>query len=142
MAYIASQSGNLIALNLSSGFRIWDLKIGAVSSTPAVIDKFIFAAADGKHLVALNRFDGSVKWVFNLPEKEDPKQTVSWSGPVANNGKLYLVSSVGQILEIDANTGTLNNTILTSQRIFGQPLIENGNMYLLTSNGELIIYGH
>jgi outer membrane protein assembly factor BamB len=140
IAYIASQNGNVVALNLNSGFRIWDLKTGAISSTPAVIGKFIFVSAEGKRLVAINRFDGSVKWVTSLPEKEDPKETITWSGPVANNGKLYLVNSKGQLLEFDANSGTVTKTITTNERIYSQPIIKDGKMYLLTSNGELVVY--
>jgi outer membrane protein assembly factor BamB len=140
IAYIASQNGNVVALNLNSGFRIWDLKTGPISSTPAVIGKFIFVSAEGKRLVAINRFDGSVKWVTNLPEKEDPKETIMWTGPVANNGKLYLVSSKGQLLEFDANTGAATKTFTTNERIYSQPIIKDGKMYLLTSNGELVVY--
>lgn len=139
-AYVASQNGSVIAYNISNGYRIWEQKIGSINSTPHLQGKYIFVIGDNNKIVALNRFDGRVKWVNKLPVSENKKEIINYSGPAFAGGKLYIASSHGKILSFDANNGKLLEEAAAPSEIYAKPLINAGKLYLLNNQAELAVY--
>jgi outer membrane protein assembly factor BamB len=135
MVYIGGHGGDLAAFNLTNGFRIWSQKLGSINSTPAVYDKWIFAIASN-HVVALNRFDGRVKWVVDLQKTEDKKEIV-YSGPAIGDGKLLITSSNGKLLQLDPRNGSTLSTSEISDDILTAPVVDGKTAYIINSDSDL-----
>lgn len=138
IVYIGGHSGDLDAFNSANGFKIWSQKLGPIDATPWVAGKFIFAIAQGNQLVAMNRFDGRIKWVSSLPVPEDKDVKNIWSGPVMAGGKLFVVGSSGKLLQIDPQNGQIGKTIEIPEGVFTAPVIADGKIFLLTRKSQLV----
>ncbi len=76
-------SGQLAALELRSGQRVWDRSIGGYQ-TPWVAGQFLFITTNSADVAAVARDTGKIKWVTPLTQYKDDarKRPVLWSGPV------------------------------------------------------------
>ena len=138
IVYVAGHAGIVNAFNAANGSGIWQQKIGAVDATPWAAGRYIFVIAQGNKLVAMNRFDGRIKWVSDLPIPEDKDEKNIWSGPVMANGKLIVVGSGGKLIQYDAPDGKMLKTIEIPKGIYTAPIIANGKLYALTREAELV----
>lgn len=136
IVYVTSHSDNLSAFNISNGFRIWEQPVGS-GTTPWVADKFIFIVSNKNELVALNRFDGRVKWVTELPF-EDEDESAIFTGPILAGGSLYVVSNQGALYQFSPDNGSLQKTIEIEDDVYSPPLAAFGSIYLLSNDANLI----
>jgi outer membrane protein assembly factor BamB len=83
-------------------------------------------------LIALDRADGKVRWITDLPASR------RWSGPVLAGGKLWLVSGDGLLVGADARTGQLSSQLDLDTPVFVTPIVAGGRMYILADNASLI----
>ena len=86
----------------------------------------------GGKLMALDRTDGKVRWVTDLPS------STRWSGPVLAGGKLWLVSGDGLLVGADARTGQVTSQFDLDTPVFVTPVVAGGRMYILADNASLI----
>jgi outer membrane protein assembly factor BamB len=83
-------------------------------------------------LVALNRKDGKVRWVTALPGDGH------WSGPVLAGNRLWLASSKGLLVAVDAVTGTIGTQSDLGTPVMITPVVAEGRLYVLTDKAKLI----
>src|SRR5918993_2389193 len=72
VVYAVGQGGRMVALDLFSGQRIWELNFGGIAR-PWVAGDWLFAVNDRAQLVAVNRASGKIKWINQLPRYESMK---------------------------------------------------------------------
>ncbi|PIR32183.1 MAG: hypothetical protein COV36_04815 [Alphaproteobacteria bacterium CG11_big_fil_rev_8_21_14_0_20_44_7] len=134
ITYITSHSGNLAALNLVNGFRIWEQPIGS-GTTPWAAGRFLFIVTTDGELVALNRFDGRIKWVTTLRNSDEYSV---FSGPIIAGDKILITDSAGYLIVTNPENGEITKRIEIEQDVYMPPIVYKGSVYLLSNNANLI----
>lgn len=129
--FAVSRAGQLTATAAESGERLWSREIAA-SQTPWVAGDVLFVVDTAGQLIAMTRKDGKIKWVKALPSSG------TYSGPVLAGGKLWLASSKGLLVSVDATTGNLENQSDLGAPVLITPVVANGKLYVLTDKARLI----
>jgi outer membrane protein assembly factor BamB len=64
----------------------------------------------------------------------------AWSGPVLAGNRLWLASSTGQLVGVDATTGRVDTTQDLGQPVFIAPIVAGGRMFVLTDKAKLMAF--
>jgi outer membrane protein assembly factor BamB len=139
--YAMSHSGVLAAISLASGERLWTLPAGGVH-TPWLAGDVLYIVTADAQLVAINRINGSIHWMTELPgyeDEEDRSDKISWAGPVLIGGRLVVVSSSGEGRFYAPATGEQVGEFEPGET-FVSPIVADRTLYVLNSEGELIAY--
>lgn len=131
VVFAVGHGGRMIATSAKTGERLWSLNVAGTQS-PAVAGDSVFVVDTGGQLLAVSRRDGKVQWTVGLPGGG------TWSGPVLGGGQLWLVSSKGQLVGVDAATGRVGGQQSLGNGVFIAPVIAQGRMFVLTDNAKLI----
>ena len=137
--YAIGQGGRMVALELVTGQRIWEINAGGIA-TPWVAGEWVFVVTDEAQLLAIARATGRVRWSAQLPrfrDEEDKEGPLSWQGPVLAGGKLIAVSSEGHLVSVAPETGAIERTVETDSPIYLPPVVANETLYLLDNRGRL-----
>ena len=99
--YALGQGGRMIALELSTGQRLWEQNFAGIS-TPWIAGDWLFVVTDNGRLVCLARSNGKARWIAQLQRFKNTKKQkgpqVIWFGPVLAGNRLILTNSLGQIV--------------------------------------------
>ncbi len=129
--FAMSRGGQLIATSREKGERLWTREIKS-SQTPWVAGDAVFVVDMTGKLAALTRKDGKVRWVTALPGGG------RWSGPVLAGNRLWLASSEGLLVAVDAVTGTIGMQSDLGTPVMITPVVAEGRLYVLTDKAKLI----
>jgi outer membrane protein assembly factor BamB len=142
VVYAIGQGGRMVALDLFSGQRIWELNFAGIA-TPWVAGDWIFAVNDKAQLVAIARRTGKIRWINQLPryrDKKDRKGPISYVGPVLAGERLIVAGSNGALINVSPVDGTFQSQVDLDDGVSFQPVVANNTLYLLTDGGRLIAY--
>jgi outer membrane protein assembly factor BamB len=137
--YAVGQGGRMVAIELITGQRIWEINV-AGTSTPWVAGDWIFVVTDQAQLLALSRATGRVRWMTQLAafrDAEDKKGRVDWVGPILAGDRLVLANSAGQIVNVSPFDGSVQSTQETRMPVSLSPIVANSTLYVLHDNGQL-----
>jgi outer membrane protein assembly factor BamB len=140
--YAIGQGGRMVALDLFSGQRVWELNFGGIS-TPWLAGDWVFAVNDKAQLVAIARRTGKIRWINQLPryrDQKDRKGPISYVGPVLAGGRLVVAGSNGALINVDPVSGTFQSQVKLEDGVSFQPVVANNTLYLLTDSGRLVAY--
>ncbi|WP_037499630.1 PQQ-like beta-propeller repeat protein [Sphingomonas jaspsi] len=140
--YAVGQGGRMVALDLFSGQRIWELNFGGIA-TPWVAGDWLFAVNDKGQVAAVSRANGKIKWINQLPRFENEKSKkgpIYYVGPVLAGDRLILAGSNGALVNINPTDGSFQSQVDVKDGISFQPVVANNTLYLLTDSGRLIAY--
>jgi outer membrane protein assembly factor BamB len=106
--YLASSTGQISAMDVSSGRTRWSLNLGAaVCSAPAVQEGVVYACTTNRLLYALDAQSGALLWYFSC-------QGVINSQPSVGGRRVYLCADndsvfnlVQHVYALDARSGAL-----------------------------------
>ena len=65
--YAVGQGGRMVALDITSGQRIWELNIAGIA-TPWVAGDWVFVVTDDAKLACIYRQNGHIRWINQLPQ--------------------------------------------------------------------------
>ncbi|MEM1129889.1 MAG: PQQ-binding-like beta-propeller repeat protein [Pseudomonadota bacterium] len=139
--YVANPSGRVMAVNATSGERIWTAERGAYSAVwPA--GGSLFLISDQNELVRLDAATGEIIWEATLPlytrERVQRRFGIfAHYGPVLAGGRLIVVSSDRLMREIDPTNGRIIRTTQLSAPAVRNPVVANGTLYVVTADGRL-----
>jgi len=142
VVYAVGQGGRMVALDLFSGQRIWELNFGGIA-TPWVAGEWLFAVNDRAQLIAVNRATGKIRWINQLPRFEKMKAKkgpITYVGPVLAGDRLVLAGSNGALINVNPTDGSFQSQVDVKDGISFQPVVANNTLYLLTDGGRLIAY--
>ncbi|MAP51403.1 MAG: pyrrolo-quinoline quinone, partial [Rhodospirillaceae bacterium] len=130
MVFATSHSGRLLALELKTGRRLWQLPI-ASRVMPWVAGNYLYIVTTGRQLICLTKRDGRVKWITNLPEfslkdslpLKTEKIVVEYSEPVLAGDRLIIASSIGKIYSVSPYTGQILGETQVDGNIFIEPVV-------------------
>jgi outer membrane protein assembly factor BamB len=133
------QGGRMVALDLISGQRQWELNLAGIS-TPWVAGEWVFVVTDDARLIAVARAGGKVRWITQLPAFENVKKKhgpIFYRGPVLAGGRLIVVSSQGALINVDPATGAIQSQTTIKAPVSLSPVVANQTLYILDSDGRL-----
>ncbi len=140
MVFAISHSGTFVGINMRTGGRAWTRNVPGIQ-TPLVVGEFVYVVSTLGQVLCLNRGDGRIKWVTQLPAYEDPEDrdgAIIWTGPLIVNNRLLLFSSDGRGVSLLPSTGQVANQIGIPGGTFIAPIMANGILYVLTNEAELV----
>jgi outer membrane protein assembly factor BamB len=131
VVFVVGHGGKMIAVSEAAGDRLWSKNVTSTQMPWVAGDAVYVVDVTGK-LMALSRTDGKVRWLTQLPG------TARWNGPVLAGGKLWLVSTEGSLVGVDARAGQVSSTTALGEKVFVSPVVAGGRMYILADNATLI----
>ena len=137
--FAVGQGGRMVAVELITGQRVWELNIAGIS-TPWAAGEWVFVVTDRAQLLALSRASGRVRWISQLPgfrDPEDEQGPIFWRGPVLAGNRLVLTSSSGHIAHVSPTDGTVVSMVSARAPISLPPVVANNTLYVLDDTGRL-----
>ncbi len=128
--FAVGHAGRMIAASLR-GDRLWSIQVPGIQQ-PMVSGDSVFVVDTAGQLMAITRKDGKIQWNTKLAGSN------VWSGPVLAGGKLWLTSSKGQLVSVEATTGKIAATVNLGQPTYIAPIVAGSRMFVLTDNAKLI----
>lgn len=142
--YVGNVSGRTIALDLTSGDRLWTATEGALSPVVPAGDS-VFLVNDLSELVRLDAATGLPIWRVALPgfvEERERRQRTRFAhyGPVLAGGQLIVASGDGAIRSFDPVSGALTGTVALPGGAASNPAVAGGVLYVVTQDGQLAAF--
>ena len=142
--YALGQGGRMVALDLSTGQRIWEQNFAGIS-TPWLAGEWLFVVTDQSRLYCLQRSTGKVRWMtqlreFQVEKKKKKKNPLTWYGPILAGGRLVLTSSMGEVAFVSPTDGTVGQVIENKVSFGLGPVVANNTLYTLDERGRLNAY--
>ena len=137
--YALGQGGRMVALELNTGQRIWEINAAGLN-TPWVAGDWIYAVTDQGQLMAMARTTGKVKWLTQLrhyKDEEDKKGVIRWVGPILAGDRLIVANSRGEIANVNPLDGTIQSTVDTGMSISLPMAVAGGTLFVLHDEGRL-----
>uniref|UniRef100_UPI0040486473 outer membrane protein assembly factor BamB family protein n=1 Tax=Yoonia sp. TaxID=2212373 RepID=UPI0040486473 len=141
-AYVGNFGGQLAALDLAKGERIWTAREGAMGPVwPA--GNAVFLVNDLNQLVRLNAATGAPVWRVDLPQTEQSNRKrvkAANYGPILAGGRLIVASSLGNLLHYDPTSGALIATTPIAGGAATNPVVAGGTLYVISKEGQLLAF--
>ena len=133
------QGGRMVALDLITGQRQWELNLAGIS-TPWLAGDWIFVATDEGKLICVYRQNGHIRWINQLPQFQKPKSKkgeIEYSGPVLAGGRLIVTGSNGALIYVDPTTGAFQSQTSIGAGVSLPPVVANSTLYIYDDRGRL-----
>lgn len=140
--YAVGQGGRMVALDLSTGQRLWEQNVAGIS-TPWVVGEWLFVVTDDARLVCLSRATGKARYIAQLPRYRNEKKkrgTINWFGPVLAGYRLVVTSSEGEIAYVNPADGVVRVKFEAGKAFALPPVVANGTLYVLDQQGRITAY--
>ena len=140
--FAVGQGGRMVALELTTGQRQWELNIAGISQ-PWVAGDWLFVVTDDARLLCVQRATGRVRWATQLDRwRQEKKKTgqIEWYGPILAGGRLLLTNSEGEMLNIGVPEGKIGSSTRVAKSISLAPVVANNTLYVLDDEGKLSAY--
>ena len=140
LVIVANQSGVTAAIDGRSGARIWAQSVGSTQA-PALAGEYLFISSRDALLVAMNAGTGQVYWTTQMPrwrDEDDQKGRLSYAGPILASGRIVTISSEGEVLAFDPQTGTQLDSLDLRDPVYLEPIAVDGRLYVLTDDARLV----
>jgi len=140
LVIVANQSGVTAAIDGRSGNRVWAQAIGSTQA-PALAGDYIFIAGTDATLAALDAGSGRVFWATQMVpyrDMDDEKGRLSYSGPIVAAGRVVVVSSQGDLLAFDPQTGQPLDRLDLREKVYLEPIAVGEHLFVLTDDARLI----
>ena len=137
--FAVGQGGRMVALDIITGQRQWELNVAGVS-TPWVAGDWIFVVTDQAKLLCIYRQNGHIRWINQLPQymkAKSKKGEIDYSGPVLAGGRLIVTGSNGALIYVDPTTGRFLSQSSLGAPASLPPVVANSTLYVLDDRGRL-----
>jgi outer membrane protein assembly factor BamB len=137
--FAVGQGGRMVALELLSGQRLWEINVAGIS-TPWVAGDWVFVVTDEAKLIAVARNTGRVRWITQLPRFRNEKAKrgqITYVGPVLAGNRLIVANSSGALVEVDPTSGAPRSQISIGKGVSLSPVVANATLYILDDDGRL-----
>src|SRR3546814_4113974 len=102
----------MASYELVTGQRLWEINAAGIS-TPWVAGEWLFVVTDDAQLLCIARATGKIRWISQLKHYENAKKKknpMNWTGPVLAGGRLILVSTEGDLVNVDPSDRSEEHT--------------------------------
>jgi len=136
------QGGRMVALDLITGQRQWELNLAGIS-TPWLAGDWIFVVTDEAKLICVYRQNGHIRWITQLPQFQKAKSKkgeIEYSGPLLAGGRLIVTGSNGALIYVDPTTGAFQSQTSVGAGVSLPPVVANSTLYIYDDRGRLLAY--
>ncbi|MCC6511435.1 MAG: PQQ-binding-like beta-propeller repeat protein [Pirellulaceae bacterium] len=143
---VGAGDGAVYAFQPRTGKTIWKYEASTrgLNAPPVIHDNVVYLGhgernkTDTNVLGAVFAFDGRAEGDIGEDKLlwKIPKKTVSRSGAVVLNDRVYFLEDGGQMLIIDRSSGKLIGEKKLGRIIFGSPLVADGKIYVTEATGN------
>lgn len=141
--FIASRDGFVYAVNEKNGHMLWRFAIGdAISKQPAVIGGNVFVVPESGGMFCLSEKSGLQRWhtprVRQFVAASPRRQQNGPAGqppPDAQLARVYAADETGNLMILDAGSGTRLATMPASSLTWKFTNLQNDRLYLGTNGG-------
>ena len=143
-AYIGTQSGRTVAIDINSGERRWTSLNGAYSPVwPA--GGSLFMVSDASQLLRIDAATGETIWSVKLPDYTKKKvrrrkAVFAHYGPVLAGGLLRVASDDGYLRSFEPTSGALVSAVELPGGASSNPIVVAGTLYVVNSRGQLVAF--
>ena len=140
--FAIGQGGRMVAVELITGQRAWEINIAGIS-TPWVVGDWVFVVTDRAQLLAVARSSGRIRWISQLQRYHNVRKRtgpIFWRGPVLAGNRLVLTSSEGQIVFVSPVDGSVQQTIEHRTPISLPPVVSNNTLFILDNEGRIAAF--
>jgi outer membrane protein assembly factor BamB len=137
--FALGQGGRMVALDLVTGQRQWELNIAGIS-TPWVAGDWVFVVTDQAKLICVSRQNGHVRWINPLPQfhkAKSKKGEIDYRGPVLAGNRLIVTGSNGVVVNIDPATGSFQSQFNVGAGISLAPVVADSTLYIYDDRARL-----
>jgi outer membrane protein assembly factor BamB len=141
-AIAVSIGGRMVAIDVRSGARAWQVEMGS-TNTPYSVGDYVFAIDNDQELVCIDRDQGGIRWISQLPRYEDPEKRedpIQWVGPIVAGERIFAANSIGDVAEISPADGSILRKFEAKSGVSVAPIVANSTLYVINDDGELIAY--
>jgi outer membrane protein assembly factor BamB len=138
--YAISMGGLMVAIDLPTGRRLWEREVAGEDS-PWAAGSWLFVVSLDQRIAAVDRDDGRVAWVTELPRWQNPekeKDSITWYGPLLVGDRLAVAGTNHEALAVSPYTGE----ILGRQELSGAaslgPVVVDGTVFVVSDDGRLL----
>ena len=125
--------------------RVWSAAIGAgnskrnrLTAAPVVANGRVFAMDSGAQVTGLST-SGAVLWQADLRAEFDKNASeVSGGGLAAQGGQVFVTTAFGELVALDAATGTVQWRQRFDAPVIGAPAVEGGTVYAVARDGTAV----
>ncbi|MEY3533988.1 MAG: hypothetical protein RI979_2012, partial [Pseudomonadota bacterium] len=125
--------------------RLWSAAIGAgnskrnrLTAAPVVANGRVFAMDSRAQVTGLST-SGAVLWQADLRAEFDKNASeVSGGGLAAQGGQLFVTTAFGEMVALDAATGTVQWRQRFDAPVIGAPAVEGGTVYAVARDGTAV----
>jgi outer membrane protein assembly factor BamB len=138
----SSHGGRSVAIELRRGAPAWEINAGG-QADPWVAGDAVFMLTGDARMLAITRTEGRVRWAQQLARfKNEEERTgpISWAGPVLAGGLLYVVNSLGQMLALSTEDGSVSASYDLPAGSRVAPVVASGTLLVVTQAGQLVAY--
>lgn len=142
--YVGNFGGQVAALNLFNGERIWSASEGTFGPVwPA--GNAVFIVNDLNELVRLDAATGDPVWRVSLTNQAPStsrrqKPIAANYGPILAGGRLIVASSEGFLQVFDPASGALIGQVPVAGGAASSPIVAGGTLYVISKEGQLLAF--
>jgi len=136
------QGGRMVALDLITGQRQWEINIAGIS-TPWVAGDWIFVVTSQAKLICVYRQNGHIRWINQLPQfvkAKAKKGEIDYSGPVLAGNRLIDTGSNGAVIYVDPTNGAFQSQSSIGAPISLPPIVANSTLYIFDDRARLTAF--
>ena len=140
--FAVGQGGRMVALDLLSGQRLWELNVAGID-TPWLAGDWLFVITDDAKLICIYRQNGHIRWINQLPQfakAKAKKGEIEYSGPVLAGNRLIVTGSNGALIFVDPQTGSFQGQTRLPAAASLPPVVANSTLYVYDDRGQLHAY--
>lgn len=140
--YSVGHSGIMVAIDLRTGLRLWELELGGTHQ-PWVAGDYIYVLTNDSELASIEARTGRIAWVTPLQHWKNEKEKedrILWTGPALASDRLIMVGSHGTALSISPYSGQILGREEMPTGVSIAPIIADGTLYFLTDDADLVAY--
>ena len=136
VVFALSSSGQLLALNLINGSKIWSLPVGS-NSTPLINGGSIFVVSTKGKLVRIDEKKGKVIWSRNISK---PNISDKFFGPTLAGNFLWITGTDGYLRKFNPSTGKQILKYRLGSKALYRPFAVHNKLFIITKSGKIIAY--
>lgn len=143
--YVGNASGRIVALDSTTGDRLWTSGHGTSGEIVPVGRNDLFTVSDQNQLMRLSARTGAVIWSKQLPHflSDNVKRrtdVVVHNGPILAGGRLIVASNDGLLRQFSVVDGAELGSVEIPDGAASNPIVVDGTLYVVTGKGQLAAF--
>ena len=135
--FLISSSGQLLALKLNSGRKIWSVSVGS-NSTPLIVGGSIFVVSTKGKLVRIGENNGEVIWSRNISGSNTSNE--KFFGPTLAGNFLWITGTDGYLRKFDPSTGKEFSKHRIGDQILYRTYAVHDKLFIISKSGKIIAF--